>query len=90
MSHGTELYQPLNAGRCWISCRAAVIVDIATPPKGGLSLFNVYAALSRSRDRHSIRSLHDFDTRIFLAHHRAELLAEDDCLQELDEQTMES
>ncbi|KIM66684.1 hypothetical protein SCLCIDRAFT_109834 [Scleroderma citrinum Foug A] len=71
MSHGTELYRPLNAGRCWISCRAAVIVDIATPPKGGLSLFNVYAALSWT-------------------HHRAELLAEDNRLQELDEQTMES
>ncbi|CAK5279527.1 unnamed protein product [Mycena citricolor] len=31
-----------------------VIVDIATPPTGGLSLFNVYVALSRSSGRDTI------------------------------------
>ncbi|KAJ7024605.1 hypothetical protein C8F04DRAFT_888544, partial [Mycena alexandri] len=28
-----------------------VIVDIGTPPTGGLSLFNLYVALSRKDDR---------------------------------------
>ncbi|KAL4061814.1 hypothetical protein J3A83DRAFT_4109614, partial [Scleroderma citrinum] len=32
-----------------------VIVDIASPPTGGLSLINLYVALSRSRGRSSIR-----------------------------------
>ncbi|KAI5984161.1 hypothetical protein EDD15DRAFT_2174792 [Pisolithus albus] len=27
-----------------------VVVDIATPPSGGLNLFNVYVALSRSAE----------------------------------------
>lgn len=31
-----------------------VIVDIATPPTGGLSLFNLYVALSRSSGKSSI------------------------------------
>ncbi|KAF8440511.1 hypothetical protein L210DRAFT_3480021 [Boletus edulis BED1] len=29
----------------------AVIVDIATPPTGGLNLFNLYVSLSRARSR---------------------------------------
>ena len=41
---------------------------IATPPKRGPSIFNVYAALYWGRGRYSIRSLRNFDTRIFLAH----------------------
>ncbi|KAJ7028352.1 hypothetical protein C8F04DRAFT_964088 [Mycena alexandri] len=32
-----------------------VIVDIGTPPTGGLSLFNLYVALSRSSGRETIR-----------------------------------
>ncbi|KAI6002070.1 hypothetical protein EDD15DRAFT_2157991 [Pisolithus albus] len=31
-----------------------VIADIATPPSGGLNLFNLYVALSRSSGRSSI------------------------------------
>ena len=34
-----------------------VMVDIATPPTGGLSLFNLYVALSRSSGRSTIRLL---------------------------------
>ncbi|KAJ7126688.1 hypothetical protein C8R44DRAFT_617471, partial [Mycena epipterygia] len=32
-----------------------VLVDIATPPTGGLSLFNLYVALSRSSGRETIQ-----------------------------------
>jgi len=41
-------------------------VDIANPPTGGLSLFNLYVALSRSSGRDVIRLLRDFDDQIFL------------------------
>ncbi|KAL4062562.1 hypothetical protein J3A83DRAFT_4081089, partial [Scleroderma citrinum] len=40
-----------------------VITDIASLPTGGLSLFNLYVALSRSRGQLSIRLLRDFDTK---------------------------
>ncbi|KAG6805475.1 hypothetical protein H0H92_015239, partial [Tricholoma furcatifolium] len=58
-----------------------VLVDIATPPTGGLSLFNL------SSGRHSIRILRDFDDSIFMAAHDPELLAEDDRLEHMDRQT---
>ncbi|KAG6822648.1 hypothetical protein H0H92_013075 [Tricholoma furcatifolium] len=64
-----------------------VLVDIATPPTGGLSLFNLYVALSRSSGRQSIRILRDFDDSIFMAAHDPELLAEDDRLEHMDRQT---
>ena len=38
-----------------------VIIDIAKPPTGKLSLFNLYVALSRSSGRHTIHLLRDFD-----------------------------
>jgi len=55
-----------------------VLVDIATPPTGGLSLFNLYVALSRSSGRES-SLLRDFDDV---------LLAKDDRLDALNEQTL--
>jgi len=61
-----------------------VIVDIATPPTGGLNLFNLYVALSRSSGRSTIRLLRSFDDKLFQASHTAELLGEDDRLKELD------
>ncbi|KAJ7187077.1 hypothetical protein C8R46DRAFT_880272 [Mycena filopes] len=66
-----------------------VIVDIGTPPTGGLSLFNLYVALSRSSGRETIRLLRDFDEDMFKKGHDAILLAEDDRLEELNEQTQE-
>ena len=66
-----------------------VIVDIATPPTGGLTLFNLYVALSRSSGRSTIRLLRDFDDKLFWAGHSAELLAENDRINELDEKTLE-
>ena len=64
-----------------------VLVNIASPPTGGLSLFNLYVALSRSSGRSTIRLLRDFDDEIFKATHDPELLAEDDRLERLNELT---
>ncbi|KAJ7130996.1 hypothetical protein C8R44DRAFT_698999 [Mycena epipterygia] len=64
-----------------------VLVDIATPPTGGLSLFNLYVALSRSSGRETIRLLRDFDDELFMKSHDPMLLAEDDRLEALNEQT---
>lgn len=64
-----------------------VLVDIATPPTGGLNLFNLYVALSRSSGRSTIHLLCDFDEGLFKKCHCLELLVEDDRLKELDEQT---
>jgi hypothetical protein len=54
---------------------------------GGLSLFNLYVALSRSRGRDTVRLLRDFNDEDFLQTHDAELLAEDDRLTELANKT---
>jgi ATP-dependent exoDNAse (exonuclease V) alpha subunit len=64
-----------------------VIVDIATPPTGGLDLFNLYVALSRSSGRSSIRLLRDFDDELFQKSHDPALLQEDDRLEKLDRST---
>lgn len=61
-----------------------VVVDIAPPPTSGLSLFNLYVALSRSSGRNTIRLLRDFDDDTFLQGHVPELLEEDERLGELD------
>lgn len=65
-----------------------VLVDIASPPTGGLSLFNLYVALSRSSGRETIRLLRDFDDRIFMAKHDQILIQEDDRLDALNEATV--
>lgn len=65
----------------------SVIVDIATPPSGGLNLFNLYVALSRSPGRSQLRLLRDFDNNIFLKSHCDELLMEDDRLENENEKT---
>ena len=64
-----------------------VVVDIATPPTSGLSLFNLYVALSRSSGRDTIRLLRDFDDDTFLQAHVPELLEEDERLEELNDIT---
>ncbi|THG94081.1 hypothetical protein EW026_g7317 [Hermanssonia centrifuga] len=61
-----------------------VIVDIASPPTGTLSLFNLYVALSRSSGRDTIRLLRDFDDQLFRQAHDPELLIEDERLEALD------
>ena len=57
-----------------------VFVDIATPPTGTLSLFNLYVALSRSSGRDTIRLLRDFDDKMLLKTHDKSLLNEDEFL----------
>ncbi|KAI0250296.1 hypothetical protein BJV78DRAFT_1128109, partial [Lactifluus subvellereus] len=61
-----------------------VIVDLAAPPSGSLSLFNVYIALSRSSGRSTIRLLRDFDDHLFTQAFEPELLQEDERLEALD------
>ena len=63
---------------------AQAIIDIASPPTGKLSLFNLYVALSRSSGRDSLRLLRDFDDDIFLQCHEAELMEEDERLERLN------
>jgi hypothetical protein len=58
-----------------------------TPPTGGLSLFNLYVALSRSSGRETICLLRDFDDELFMKSHDPMLLAEDDRLKALNEKT---
>ena len=64
-----------------------VIMDIATPPMGGLDLFNLYVVLSRSSGRETIQLLRDFDDDLFKKSHDPTLLAEDDRLEQRDKIT---
>ncbi|KIL56472.1 hypothetical protein M378DRAFT_89244 [Amanita muscaria Koide BX008] len=66
-----------------------VIVDIASPPYGSLSLFNLYVALSRSSGRATIRLLRDFNPMLFRQTHDEHLLAEDVRLEKLNKMTLE-
>ncbi|KAI6011232.1 hypothetical protein BKA83DRAFT_14293 [Pisolithus microcarpus] len=65
-----------------------VIVDISRPPTGGLNLFNLYVALSRSSGHETIRLLRDFDEKLFLCSHSTDLIAEDDRLADLRDKTL--
>jgi hypothetical protein len=44
------------------------IIDIATPPSGGLTPFNIYVALSRGHGRDNIRLLRNFDEKLLMMH----------------------
>ena len=59
------------------------IIDIAPPPRGTLSLFNLYVALSRSPGRNDIRLLRDFKDEMFLKTHDNDLLKEDERLEDM-------
>ncbi|KAF8119744.1 hypothetical protein EV363DRAFT_1146192, partial [Boletus edulis] len=63
------------------------IIDIATPPSGSLTPFNVYVALSRCRGRESIRLLRDFDEKLLMSHPSEYLRLEDERLVKLDQDT---
>jgi len=56
---------------------------IATPPKRGPSIFNMYTALYWGRSRYSIWSLCNFNTRIFLAHQSRASIATTCCTGDL-------
>jgi hypothetical protein len=64
-----------------------VIVDIGPTRKFPVDPFAAYVALSRSRGRHSIRLLRDFDDHIFTKHPSEDLRAEDVRLSILAEKT---
>jgi hypothetical protein len=64
-----------------------VIIDIAPPPYGHLTPFNIYVAFSRGTGRENIRLLRDFDYTL-LQHHPSEFLRlEDIRLHHLNEST---
>jgi ATP-dependent exoDNAse (exonuclease V) alpha subunit len=67
----------------------SVIVDLAKPPSGGLTGFNAYVALSRSRGRETIRLLRDFDEKLFTVHPNEQLRREDQRLEALEKKTEE-
>jgi len=89
----TRFQYPITTAYCFTDYRAQgqtiprVIVDIASPPSGKLSLFNLYVALSRSSGRETIRLLREFDDKIFLEAHEPELVLEDERLDDLDSMT---
>jgi len=89
----THFQYPIMAAYCFTDYHSQgqtiprVIVDIASPPSGKLSLFNLYVTLSRSSGRETIRLLRDFDDDIFLEAHEAELTLEDEQLDVLDNTT---
>ena len=66
----------------------SVIVDLAKPPTGGLTGFNAYVALSRSRGRRTIRLLRDFSKKLFPTHPSEELRKEDIRLAVLEADTL--
>ena len=90
---GTRRQFPITPAYAFTDYRAQgqtirrVIIDIARPPRGTLSLFNIYVALSRSFGRSTIRLLRDFDGSLLRQKHDLHLLAEDDRLNDLDNTT---
>ena len=64
-----------------------VIVNVVTPPTGGLNLFNLFVVLSQSSGRETIQLLCDFDNNLFKKSHDPTLLAEDDRLEQRDKVT---
>ena len=90
---GSRRQYPFTAGYAVTDYKAqgqnmeCVFVDIARPPRGTISLFNLYVALSRSSGRSTIRLLRDFDARVLCQKHDAFLLAEDDRINQLDRTT---
>ncbi|KAF9230446.1 hypothetical protein BU15DRAFT_83613 [Melanogaster broomeanus] len=46
---------------------SALVIDIGTPPSGGLSLFNLYVAMSRSGRKRQHPLLRNFDEKFFKA-----------------------
>ena len=89
----TRFQYPITAAYCFTDYRSQgqtiprVIIDIASPPSGKLSLFNLYVALLRSSGRETVRLLRDFDDDIFLEVHEPELTLEDERLDALDNMT---
>ena len=90
---GTWCQYPITPAYAFTDCRAQgqtiwrVIIDIARPPHGSLSLFNIYVTLSQSSRRSMIQLLRDFDDSLLRQKHNLALLQEDDRLNALDDAT---
>ncbi|KAF8424767.1 hypothetical protein L210DRAFT_3325444, partial [Boletus edulis BED1] len=67
---------------------ANAIVDIASPPIGHITPFNIYVTLSRMRGREGIRLLRDFDERYLTSHPSEFLRNEDGRLAKLNQETL--
>jgi hypothetical protein len=67
-----------------------VIIDLATPPSGGLTPFNAYVALSRSRTRRHARLLRDFEDKLFQTPPNEYLVVEDARLEHLNRLSQQS
>lgn len=65
-----------------------VIVDLGTPPSGGVTPFNAYVALSRSVSRDRLRLFRDFDPKLFQTPPSKDLANEDTRLEGLNIDTM--
>lgn len=84
-----RLQLPLTAAYAFTDYKAqgqtieCVIVDLGKTPTAGLTPFNAYVALSRSRGRQTIRLLRDFDEKLFTTHPSEELRKDDCRLQQL-------
>ncbi|KIK74992.1 hypothetical protein PAXRUDRAFT_835834 [Paxillus rubicundulus Ve08.2h10] len=65
-----------------------VLVDIGKTVNFGITPFNAYVALSRSRGRDTIRLLRDFDNALFTSHPSEDLREEDARLSQLAQTTM--
>lgn len=84
---------PITAAYAFTDYRAQgqtiknVIVDIAKPPWGTLTIFNLYVELSRSSGRDTIRLLRDFPNELFRKPLPEELVDEDYRLRVLNEKT---
>jgi PIF1-like helicase len=91
----TRTQLPITAAYAFTDYRSqgqsipCVIVDIATPPTGGLTPFNAYVQLSRSSGSSTIRLLRDFDNKLFTQHPSEFLRLEDLRLENLDKKTMQ-
>jgi len=66
-----------------------VIVNITPLPRGTLSLFNLYVALSQCSGWNTISLLQDFDEEMFKRPHDPALLEEDERLEMLNSKTKE-
>jgi hypothetical protein len=61
-----------------------IIIEIGLSPSTGLSPFNAYTALFRSRGRRSTRLLRDFDSELFTKYPSEMLQLEDIKLRKID------
>jgi hypothetical protein len=83
---------PITAAYAFTDCRSQgqtlpnVLVDLAAPPSGSFSLFDVYVSLCGSYGRANIRLLRDFDEELLMkAFFEPDLMREDEQLEALND-----